>query len=680
MTVELRYRAFISYSHRDSHMAARLHKKLESYQVPQHIRSTKSAMRPGRIRPVFRDRDDLATSESLTSSIQEALDDSEALIVICSPDAVASQWVNEEIAYFRRQHPTRPAFAFVVRGNPAADPVFEPENAALPRNLLLTDISDPDGLRIEPLASDARPEADGFSSAFLKLAAGLLGVNYDELRNRELRRRTRRWVLVGCFSLVLTGVFAVLAWRATVARNEARTAKAQAELELMSERQTREFLLSAFRLADPGESRGTTITVREVLDSAVARIDSTDFARPVIKSRFLATMGQAYSSLGMNHRSVELLRQSLETLPEDERSSESWRQQLSSQIELSDVLFTMGSYDEALALLDLVGSGESAGYLSLKQGAESANIRGDIFSYLEQDAEAMAAFQAALSAIDQASLSIEEQASLRSRSLGGMATLHLYAGDYDASQAAFAEAVNILLPVYGEMHPDTIWALISYGSAAYANGDTEKAREVWTRSLAVARELLDETHPEVGTIKNNLARLQFETGNYLQAEALLRDALEIDRNHRGDDFDDLAYTLNNLALVRMAQGDYAEAANLWREALPIARASEHRMLGPILIGLADVQCQGLQMRSGFGLSEQAVAVTIQQFGVDDWRSHRAVLTRAYCQKRDSTNPVRKPVNAVAARAAAGGIIERWGQESFFGTRASLQLNEIFTGQ
>jgi tetratricopeptide (TPR) repeat protein len=683
MSAVLRYRAFISYSHRDGRKATRLHHKLEAYRVSKGLRGGKDASgahRPGRIRPVFRDRDDLATATSLTRSIEQALDDSEALVVVCSPDSVSSQWVNEEIRYFRRQHPERPVFAFVVRGDPSADPILEPGKAAFPINLLLSDIEQPQGGRNEPLAADARREADGFSKAFLKLTAGLIGVHYDRLRQRELLRRQRHWALVGSLSLLLAAVFAVLAWRATVARNEARAARAQAELELLSERQTRNFLLSAFKLADPGEARGTTVTVREVLDSAVARIDSTEFARPVIKSRFLATMGQAYSSLGMNRRSVELLRQSLQALPGGEMSAETRVQRIDSQLELSDVLFSMGKYDEALALLKEVESGASASHLTPQQRAQAENIRGDILSYMEQDTAAMEAYQSALSVIDTASLSAEENASIRSRSLGGVAILYHFAGDYDASQRYYAEAVNILLPVFGEMHPDTIWAMISWGSAAYSNGDTKSALEAWTRSLAIARQVLDETHPEVGTIKNNLARLLLETGEYAEAEALLRDALAVDRNHREDDFDDLAYPLNSLALVRMAQGDTGEATELWREALPIAEAAGHRMLGPILTGLADVQCLSGQTMSGIEMAGRAVTVNQEEFGADDWHSGRAVLTLAYCRKLGSEGLNGEEIDGEEVKMALAGIIERWGDDSYFSQRAAEQLDVVLKAE
>ena len=97
MSAALRYRVFISYSHRDSRKATRLHRKLEAYRVPKILRSgtySDWANRPGRIRPVFLDRDELAAAHSLTQGVKQALDSSESLVVVCSPDAAASRWVN----------------------------------------------------------------------------------------------------------------------------------------------------------------------------------------------------------------------------------------------------------------------------------------------------------------------------------------------------------------------------------------------------------------------------------------------------------------------------------------------------------------------------------------------------------------------------------------------------------
>ena len=106
---------------------------------------------------------------------------------------------------------------------------------------------------------------------------GLLDVPYDALRRRELRRSQRRWTALGATALGLSAVFALLALQATAARDEAREAQARAELELASERQTREFLVSVFESADPENARGEPITVRDALDQAVDRIDDMEF-------------------------------------------------------------------------------------------------------------------------------------------------------------------------------------------------------------------------------------------------------------------------------------------------------------------------------------------------------------------------------------------------------------------
>ena len=675
--IKLRYRAFISYSHTDERTASRLHRKLEGYRVPlkhQTSQTPESNRLPGRIRPVFRDRDELSATDSLSSSIETALDQSEALIVICSPSSATSHWVNEEIRYFRSTYPDRPVLAFIVAGSPEAGPESNAEEAAFPLNLILLDLDLPQGERLEPLAADARPEADGFNVAFLKLVAGLIGVRYDQLRQRELIRKQKRWALVGISSLVLTSLFAFMALRATVARNEATQARAQAELELISERQTREFLLSVFELSQPDKARGYVPSVREVLDRAVLRIESTRFARPVIKSRFLATMGQAYSKLGINHRSVELLQQSLQALPDTGMNSESQSQRIDSQLELADVLFDMGEYDAAMNLLDEAGEPNPEQDISRLQLARLGNIRGDIHSYNEEDDAAIAAFQTALSDLSSSNASDEENASLRSRSLVGIAVIDNFAGDYQSAQTRLTEAIGLLMSVFGEMHPDTIWALSTQGSIAYFNGDTDAAGDVWTRLLDIALRIYDETNPEVGTLKNNLGRLLLETGKNEQAEVYLREALMIDDLHRAEDFDDKTYILNSLAIVRMAQGDLDEAKGLLTEALPIAQKSNHRMLGQIQTALADTYCLSGEIETGQKLAKQALISNQQEHGEDNWRSQRASMVVAYCSDLSGDE-----ISIADFKVWACAVRNRWPIPNYFTQRAREHWTAVSQG-
>ena len=94
-----RYAAFISYAHEDEARAARLHKALETYRPPRELGAKRE-----QLRPVFRDKAELTAHHSLPEKIHDAIKGSRWLIVLCSPAAKASHWVNEEIRLFAQIH------------------------------------------------------------------------------------------------------------------------------------------------------------------------------------------------------------------------------------------------------------------------------------------------------------------------------------------------------------------------------------------------------------------------------------------------------------------------------------------------------------------------------------------------------------------------------------------------
>ena len=100
---KFKYKAFISYSHTDERIGKWLHKKIERFRVPQKLIFKKFGIDVSkRLYPIFRDREELPTASNLGEVINNALNDSEFLIVICSPNSAKSIWVNEEIRYFKK--------------------------------------------------------------------------------------------------------------------------------------------------------------------------------------------------------------------------------------------------------------------------------------------------------------------------------------------------------------------------------------------------------------------------------------------------------------------------------------------------------------------------------------------------------------------------------------------------
>ena len=206
------FRAFVSYSHADAAVAQKLHRKIETYRLPDHLRDRKaSAPDDGRLGRIFRDREDLPAAADLSDSVKRALAGSQALIVICSPDARASIWVAREIELFRALHPDRPVLAALVRG--------EPEEA-FPESLL-------EGA--EPLAADLRKEGDGWRLGFLKIVAGVAEVPLDALVQRDASRRIRRVMAVTGGALVALLVMIGMTIYAVQSRNEAQRQQAAAE-------------------------------------------------------------------------------------------------------------------------------------------------------------------------------------------------------------------------------------------------------------------------------------------------------------------------------------------------------------------------------------------------------------------------------------------------------------------
>ena len=236
-----KYRAFLSYSHRDAKWGAWLHKSLESYRPPKQLIGTVTARGPvpKRLAPLFRDREELATATDLGTVINEALAQSACQIVICSPCAARSKWVNEEILAFKRLGREDRIFCLIVAGEPNAsdDPAHADEECFPPalRYRLGAD-GELSSVRGEPIAADARPGKDGRGNAKLKLIAGLLGVGFDGLRQREQRRRQRQLFAIASGAIagmVLTSGLAAAALIAranaqrqtVIARREAETAR-----------------------------------------------------------------------------------------------------------------------------------------------------------------------------------------------------------------------------------------------------------------------------------------------------------------------------------------------------------------------------------------------------------------------------------------------------------------------
>ncbi|MEQ1619379.1 MAG: TIR domain-containing protein [Terricaulis sp.] len=203
-----RYRAFISYSQQDKSVAKRLHQALQRWRAPKGIDAT--PLGPDRkLGRFFRDEEEMGSAESLGAALEGAIDDSEHLIVVATPNSAQSRWVGAEIRRFKRR-PGAKVFAVIARGSPGSgDQGTECFHPAL-REKIGPD-GNPTGEADEPLAPNLKSES--FSKIVARLASGFLGVSFDTLWEHEKRRNAaRRWRAIGGAASVLVAVIAIAAF------------------------------------------------------------------------------------------------------------------------------------------------------------------------------------------------------------------------------------------------------------------------------------------------------------------------------------------------------------------------------------------------------------------------------------------------------------------------------------
>ncbi len=286
-TPDYRYWAFISYSSKDAVHARWLHRAIETYGIPaklvEHGHTTPlGEPAPKQFKPVFRDRDELPASADLGEAIQDALAASRCLIVICSPHAAISPWVNREIETFIEMGRGDRIFAYIVDGEPNSDDERECFPPVLRRP-------------VEPLAADARQSKDGRNDAKLKLLAGMLGVGFDALKQRDTQRRVRRLQVVVAAVLLLALVLSGLAWYANAARLRAEAAEANAVNESYVRATAEAQAVSESHVRATAEANAVTEAHARATAQAVAedeRNRAEDEAR-IARVRELAAKSQA---------------------------------------------------------------------------------------------------------------------------------------------------------------------------------------------------------------------------------------------------------------------------------------------------------------------------------------------------------------------------------------------------
>jgi tetratricopeptide (TPR) repeat protein len=570
-----KYRAFISYSHRDARWASWLHATLETYRPPKPLvgKITERGEVPKRLTPIFKDREELPSAVDLGGLVNAALADSACQIVICSPNSAKSRWVNEEILAFKRLGREDRILTLIVAGEPNATdmPGREQEECFPPalRFKLGADGALGD-VRTEPIAADARPGKDGKHRAALKLAAGLLGVGFDTLRRREQQRRNRRLFAFSCAAMAGMVVTSGLAVFAVVQRDRAQRQTVRAEAEARTAQETTRFLVDLFKISDPSEARGNTVTAREMLDKGAGRVQTELAKEPAIQARLMDTLGTVYTGLGLYPQARPLLDQAVATrrrLPgvdpldlSDSLSHQATVLQLQAEYDTGEK-----AYREAIRI-DAARPKDRQARVALAASLYGLGTLLDLEGrYAEAERDLQAALKLQLDLFGAADPAI-------ARTMKDLARTVADGGDLNNAIPLMRRAVSMERALYPNgPHPDLAEVLNDMGLLLDERGDLDESEKFFRESLAMYRLLLGDKHPYVATALENIALILQDKGDLAGAETLYLESLHMRAELVGSNHPDYAITLFNVALVQYDQGKTHDAFANLRQVLAIYR-------------------------------------------------------------------------------------------------------------
>jgi non-specific serine/threonine protein kinase/serine/threonine-protein kinase len=382
-------------------------------------------------------------------------------------------------------------------------------------------------------------------------------------RLRKYVRRHRVGVAVAA------GVFAVLAaFAVTEGVQLRRTTRERDRADRITG-----FMKSMFEVSDPGESRGNTITAREILDKASSNIGTGLAKDPEAQAQMMEVMGEVYDSLGLYRRSEALFIQAVDT--QQRVLGPNSVETLKSMRYLAWVMHEEGRDSDAekldrdaLARYRQAFGVEHHGTLAAM--SDLASILRAQFRY--EDAETL---QRETFETQTRVLGPESEDTLTS--MNNLANTLSYEHKYAEAEALRRRALDIQRRVLGPEYPDTLRSMMNLGDTLYLEGRYSDAENLERETLGIQKRVLGPEHPETLMTMYNLTCTLNNTGSYAEAEALGRKILEDRSRVLGPEHRATLKTMVSLAISLRKEARYPEAERLLRDALAIQR----RTLGSI---------------------------------------------------------------------------------------------------
>jgi eukaryotic-like serine/threonine-protein kinase len=389
-----------------------------------------------------------------------------------------------------------------------------------------------------------------------------------------------------------------------------------------------DFVTGMFKVSDPSEARGNSITAREILDKASSDIDTSLQKDPDLQAQMMDVMGRVYDNLGLYPHAQSLLQGAVDTREKILGPNNS--ETLTSLDNLANTLADEGRYTEAekyeRQILDIrqrmlgpknpdtLGSMNNLAATFVEEGKfqdaekldrETLDLRRRV---LGPDNPATLTSMYNLGWILQqegryADAEILDRQTLDARrrvlgpdhpqtlaSMGNVAIDLLREGKYSDAEALDRETVAGRQRVLGPDHRETLMAMTNLANDFRSQRKYADAEALSRQTLDIERRTLGPEHPTTISTMTNLGIILQEENRIPEAEKMDRETLDLDRRVLGPEYPGTLNTTSNLAIVLKLENHFTDAEKLYRENLAVEQrvdGAEHPFTLATMINLGN---------------------------------------------------------------------------------------------
>jgi eukaryotic-like serine/threonine-protein kinase len=335
-------------------------------------------------------------------------------------------------------------------------------------------------------------------------------------------------------------------------------------------KQVSDFLVDLFKVSDPSQAKGNTITAREILDRGSKKIEEALTGQPPVQARLMETMGTVYRDLGLYPQAQAMLEKTLQL--KRKIYGNDHLSVADTLLYLGIVYEDQGKYNEAASLFR-----QSLDIRSKKLKPDDPEVARSLNSlaiaYYDQGKYAEA------EPLLERSLAIKEKAGDSDNldvvnTLINLGILKRAQHKYEEAETISKRALALAEKRPGDERPDMTATIVNnLGSLYEDQGRRAEAEPLYLRSLAIWEKMLGPNHPDVAIALHNLANLYRNLGKYAQAEPLYLRSLAIWEKTLGPDHPYVGISLRERANLYRDRGKYADAEPLYVRSLQILEKS-----------------------------------------------------------------------------------------------------------